>query len=280
MAIDASALQAGVAVLSRHYKVVFDETVHSTHRYLAGDDERRLSELNRAFTDPEVRAIFCARGGYGATRLLSRLRVDSLPHKALVGFSDITALHALMQRAHRVSIHGPVATQLGRMEQGMVDRLFDVLEHSRPPEPLAGARPLMPGLADGPLLGGNLSVFSHLLGTPYLPPLDGAVLCLEDVGERPYRLDRLWTHLRLAGVFDRIAGIALGAFASCDEQNASYTGDDVLGELARETGKPCAIGFPVGHRDRNAAVPFGVRVRLDAGAGRLEFLEAAVAPRT
>jgi muramoyltetrapeptide carboxypeptidase len=119
-------------------------------------------------------------------------------------------------------------------------------------------------------------LFTRLLGTPYLPPLDGAVLLLEDVAERPYRLDRLWTHLELAGVFRRVRGIVLGSFTACEERNASYTSRDVLLELAAATGLPCAAGFPIGHDHVNQPVPLGVRVRLDADACRLTFLESAV----
>ena len=111
-----------------------------------------------------------------------------------------------------------------------------------------------------------------------MPSLDGAILCLEDIGERPYCLDRLWTHLRLAGVFDRVNGIALCKFTGCEEKGASYSSIDVLAELAREVDLPCAIGFPIGHDNENVAVPFGIRVRLDAEEGRLEFLEGAVTP--
>jgi muramoyltetrapeptide carboxypeptidase len=132
------------------------------------------------------------------------------------------------------------------------------------------------GVVEGPLLGGSLSVLTRLLGTPYLPALDGAILLLEDRGERPYRLDRMWTHLALAGVFARVRGIALGDFGGCEEPGAAYSSADVLRDLAAATALPCAAGFPVGHGDANEPVPLGARVRLDAGARSLTFLEAAV----
>jgi muramoyltetrapeptide carboxypeptidase len=111
-----------------------------------------------------------------------------------------------------------------------------------------------------------------------MPALEGAVLLLEDQGERPYRLDRMWTHLALAGVFRRVTGIVLGTFTQCEEPDAPYSSADVLRELARASGVPCAAGFPIGHGDANEPVALGVRVRLDADARRLSFLEAAVAP--
>jgi muramoyltetrapeptide carboxypeptidase len=273
---DRPGFEAGVKVIGERYRVVFEEGIFSSRRYLAGDDARRLAELEQAFADTEAKAVFAARGGYGAMRLLGKIRVESWPNKALVGFSDITALHCVLQRAGRISIHGPVLTQLGRAAKPVAERLFELLESPRAPEALTGARTLVPGAVEGPLLGGNLSVLTRLLGTPYLPSLQGAVLCLEDVGERPYRLDRMWTHLRLAGVFEQVAGIALGDFTGCEEKDGGYSSADVLAELAKETGKPCALGFPIGHEDRNVAVALGTRVRLDATQGRLEFLEGAV----
>ncbi len=134
----------------------------------------------------------------------------------------------------------------------------------------------MGGVAEGTLVGGNFAMLTQLIGTPFLPPLDGAILLLEDVGERPYKLDRMWTHLELAGVFREVRGIALGTFTACEEKDAQYTSAEVLRDLAQATGLPCAAGFPIGHGDENEIVPLGARVRLDAGAKRLEFLEAPV----
>jgi muramoyltetrapeptide carboxypeptidase len=264
-----------VAVVAERYRVQYDNEIFQRHRYLAGDDERRLSELSRAIADPEIRAIFCARGGYGSMRLLQKLEPRS-PPAPLVGFSDITALHQWQQRHGFISIHGPVLTQLGRLGPATSERLFCLLESTEPAEPLHGTSTLVRGTAEGPLLGGNLSVFTRLIGTPFMPALEGAVLLLEDVGERPYRLDRMWMHLELAGVFQKISGIVLGSFTHCEERDASYTSQDVLRELAVATGLPCAAGFPIGHGDVNEPVPLGVRVHLDASARRLTFLDSAV----
>jgi muramoyltetrapeptide carboxypeptidase len=133
------------------------------------------------------------------------------------------------------------------------------------------------GVAEGPLLGGNLSIVTRLLGTPWLPELRGAVLLLEDVGERPYRIDRMWTHLRLAGIFERVVGLALGDFADCEDPEGDFTLREVLSGLAGETGLPCVAGLPIGHGAVNVPVALGTRVCLDGGAGTLSFLEPAVA---
>jgi len=194
----------------------------------------------------------------------------------LIGFSDITALHQWRQSQGFVSIHGPVVTQLGRLSHATSERLFSLLESDAPAKPLHGTTAFVEGVAEGPLLGGNLSVFTRLLGTPFMPELEGGILLLEDVGERPYRLDRMWTHLELAGVFRKVRGIVLGSFTHCEEREANYSSQDVLRDLAVATGLPCAAGFPIGHGDVNEPVPLGVRVRLDATTAQLTFLESAV----
>lgn len=272
------AFEAGLALLQGRYRAEYGDGLFERQRYLAGSDERRLAELHAALADPGIRAVFCVRGGYGATRLLPRL-VSSVPAgapKPLIGFSDITALHLWLQAHGRISIHGPVLAQLPRLPASTCARLFALLESVRPAAPLSGTDTYVEGVAEGALLGGNLSVFTRLLGTPYLPPLDGAILLLEDQGERPYRLDRMWTHLELAGVFARVRGIALGSFTGCEEPGASYTSAELLRELAERTGLPCAAGFPIGHGEVNEPVPLGVRVRLDAASASLTFLEPAV----
>ena len=269
--------EAGLAVIAARYDVRYRPDIFSAERYLAGDDARRRAEIAAALSDPQIKAVFCARGGYGTLRLLAGLDPLDPGHKPLVGFSDITALHAWLQRTGRVSIHGPVLTQLALLDTRVHERLFTLLESDAPAAPLRGTETYVPGVAEGPLLGGTLAVLSRLLGTPFLPPLEGAILLLEDVGERPYRLDRMWTHLALAGVFRQVRGIVLGSFTGCEERDAAYSSGDVLRALATETGLPCAAGFPIGHGARNEPVPLGVRVRLDATAPTLTFLEGAAA---
>lgn len=271
---DRASFEAGLEVIARRYQVHYDPAMLARHRYLAGSDERRLRELAAALTDTGARAVFCARGGYGAMRLLPKLEDIALAAKPVIGFSDITALHQLLQRRRRVSVHGPVLTQIPRLAD-MHARLFELLESDAPAADLTGTETYVEGVAEGPLLGGNLSVLSRLLGTPFLAPLEGAILLLEDTGERPYRLDRMWTHLALAGVFRQVRGIVLGEFTGCEDKDADYSSADVLRELAAAAGLPCAAGFPIGHGAQNQPVPLGVRVRLDAGGRRLTFLESA-----
>jgi muramoyltetrapeptide carboxypeptidase len=282
---DRAGLEAGITALGGRYRVRYDERIYSRQRYLAGDDERRLAELTNALGDPEIKAVFCARGGYGAMRLLPRLAswaeatagTRTSLAKPLIGFSDITSLHQWLQSNGLVSIHAPVLTQLGRLPAGTSRRLVSLLESTAPAESLVGTDTYVGGTVEGPLLGGNLSVFTQLLGTPFMPDLEGAILMFEDLSEQPYRLDRMWTHLELAGVFRKVKGVVLGQFIHCEPRDGGFTAAEVLRDLAAATGLPCAAGFPIGHGDDiNEPVPLGVRVRLDADAKRLTFLEAAV----
>ena len=278
---DKAVLETGIAVISDRYQVRFDESIYSRKRYLAGDDDRRFTELTTALADPDdqggvLRAGRLRRHAAASEARVLGVRATPLPAKPLIGFSDITALHQWLQSNGIASIHAPVLTQLGRVPADSPRRLFSLLESIAPAEPLIGSATYVGGTVEGPLLGGNLSVFTRLLGTPFMPPLDGAILLLEDLSEQPYRLDRMWTHLELAGVFRRIRGIALGQFIGCEPRDGGFTAAEVLRDLAAATGVPCASGFPIGHGDVNEAVPLGVRVRLEADVARLTFLEAAV----
>ena len=277
---DRELFERGLAILERlGLRPLVDDRIFARRRYLAGPDDDRLALLQEALDRPDAPAVWCARGGYGAARLLPRLRLRGLfdRPKLLVGFSDATALHAALGARGLASLHAPVVTQLATQPPEVVDRLGALLFSPGPPPPLLGGVTLAPGKERGVLLGGNLSVLASLAGTPFLPSLAGAVLFLEDVGERPYRLDRMWTQLRLAGALDRLRGLAVGELTRCEERDSDYTALDVLRDLARELGVPAAAGFPVGHGEVNQPLPLGAEVELDAGAGTLAFLEGAVA---
>jgi len=269
---DRQIFERGLAILASRYTPLVSPAVYEKDRYLAGNDAARAADLQQAFSG-EAKAVFAARGGYGAMRLLTRI---TLRPKPLIGFSDITALHAMAQVAGFRSLHAPVITQLGTQSPEIARRLFSALEHPGAPEPLQARQTLTAGVAEGPLLGGNLSTLTRLLGTPFMPSFRGALLLLEDVGERPYRLDRMWTHLALAGVFTDLAGIVLGDFTGCEEKDANYSSADVLQELALQAGVPCASGFAIGHGEVNTPVVLGARARLDATAKTLTFLEGLV----
>jgi muramoyltetrapeptide carboxypeptidase len=279
----ADAFAAGLAVLSARYDVRYDPAIlENRHGYLAAPDDERLSALVAALEDREARALFMGRGGYGLLRIAARLDRALLRRhaKPMVGFSDGTVLLAVAARAGVTSIHGPVVGQLGRLPDEDRSTLFALLESTEPRTLLTGLEALRPGSARGPLVGGNLEVFSRLLGTPLLPDLEGAVLFFEDVGERPYRIDRLLTHLELAGVFSAVVGVVVGELVACDEPADSRVSSppvmDVVRERLSRLSVPVVLGAPFGHGRRNVALPYGATVLLDAQAGSLTALEAAV----
>ncbi|MFW5875232.1 MAG: S66 peptidase family protein [Myxococcota bacterium] len=275
---DRDAFDRGVARLRERYDVRYAETLFVRSGFLAGDDDRRAEELLAALRDPAVHAVVAARGGHGSTRLLHRLPPEEVraARKLLVGFSDVTALHAAWARGGVRSIHGPMVAALGRTGPRAVERWVAAVE-GRVPDPLEGLEPMCGGIAEGPLIGGNLAVLAALVGTPYAPPLDGAVLFLEDVGERPYRVDRMLTTLRHAGWLDRVAGVALGAFTECDPGPDGTPMADVLRERLAHVAGPVVSGVPAGHVDDNLELPLGAPVRLDGNSGRITFLQSAVA---
>ena len=262
--------ERGVAMLQRYYEVQYEPEIVARQGYLAGSDARRLQELQSALDNPHADAIVAARGGYGVTRLLDRLDVSELRRRVplLVGFSDVTALHALWAQAEVASVHGGMVAALGRGSEERFERWRDAVE-GRYPVRYDGLECLQPGAAEGLLLGGNLAVLSALLGTPHFPPLDQAVLFLEDIGERPYRVDRMLTHWRSAGAFRGVRAIVLGAFVQGDPGPDGVPVENVLRERLSDLGIPVAAGLPCGHLEDNAELPFGRWVQLDATGGTL-----------
>lgn len=275
--------ERGLAILAGRYRVRHGDGLFEREGFLAGSDERRTEELREALSDPDARAIVMARGGYGLTRILpfvdpELLRARPVP---MVGFSDGTALLGWAAARGGVgTIHGPVVTQLAGLPTADHEALFRMLEDPAPGVLLAGLDALVPGRVQGRLFGGNLEVFSRLLGTPYLPDMSGAILFIEDLGERPYRVDRLITHLDSAGIFSAVSGVVVGDFAGCLEPEAtraqSPTVAQVIEERLGRLAIPVAFGAPVGHGMRNRALPHGALVELDTRFGTLTAMEGAV----
>lgn len=275
-------VEAGLALLAGWgLKTRVMPHVHATAGFLAGGDDERLADLHAAWADPEVRAVWCARGGYGCTRLADRLDPGLLraDPKALVGFSDATALHLALGRRGLVTFHGPMGEwNPARTGAHAAAALRRALTDPRPLGvlPTGPVTTLVPGRAAGPLVGGNLSLVAACIGTPDAPDTAGRVLLLEDVGEKPYRVDRMLRQLARAGLVDRVAGLAFGAFARCeDPRRPTFTVDEVLAAFADEVGVPALAGLPVGHGPGQLTVPLGVAAELDADAGALAITEAA-----
>lgn len=270
-------LKAGIEVLaSWGLDPVVMPHVHARHGHLAGTDEHRAGDLNTAIRDPDVRAILAARGGYGATRILDLVDWRALADDpiAVVGFSDVTALlAAAWRRLCLVTIHGPSVSSLGTLEPDAADHLRILLFESGTRTTIAGGQGLVPGRAQGRIVGGNLSILTSLLGTSDALGADDAILVLEDVGEAPYRIDRMLAQLRRSGTLDRVAGFAVGQFTRCDvpEDRPSLTVEDVVADVLAPLGVPVMTGLPIGHVRNHRAFPHGAEATLDASAGTLEF---------
>jgi muramoyltetrapeptide carboxypeptidase len=275
--------------------------------YLAGGDDARADALDGCLRDPDVRAVVCARGGYGVMRILDRLDASALRRdpKLVVGFSDCTALLCWAARAGVASVHGPVVSQLGELPEADIAWLLDLMTNPAPPPVPMSLSPIgarASGVREGRLLGGNLCILAHLAGTPYLPDVSGAVLLLEDVGERPYRIDRYLTQLGLAGALSPAAAALVGDFVACVEPCGSAVAEvandgkpgaaeldhgeldarvpaalEVIGERLRHYDIPGLAGAPLAHGSRNLALPFGARCQLDFERGRLTLVDGAVA---
>ncbi len=283
--VDGERLAGGVRALeSLGWRVVVGDAVLARRAYLAGSDEERRTDLQRMIDDPAVRAIFCARGGYGSQRVVPALDLTPLARrpKALVGYSDATALLLAAVRAGAAAIHGPmVAVELARgLSEPSLAHLHATLTDPdyrwEAPVPVA----IRAGRATGRLVGGCLSVIASTIGTPWAIETEGAILFLEDVHEWPYRLDRLLTQLRQAGLLERVAGVVFGTMATCRAHDG-VTAFDVVRDFFAGAPYPVGFGLAAGHTDAttaidNLALPLGVPVTLDTATGTLAALEGAV----
>jgi len=247
---------------------------HATERvgYLAGDDRDRLNDINRALRDPEIDALWCLRGGYGMIRILAGIDYDALSRapKTIIGYSDITALHAAVQRKCRLlTYHGPTAREvLSDFSRDSFRRA--VVQQGDSCGKAENAREINAGTADGRLVGGNLAVLASLCGTEFMPDLTDGILVLEDINEPVYRVDRMLQQLKLSGALNGCKAIAFGECVKCPEDSdGGRPFDVVLGEIAHALGVPCLAGIPVGHIAEQWTIPLGAEATLDTSARAL-----------
>ncbi|WP_038020972.1 S66 peptidase family protein [Synechocystis sp. PCC 7509] len=265
------AFEKGVEIWRSHgYKVEVSESIKDRFGYLAGKDCDRTNQLFEAWNDPECKGILCARGGYGSARILENWTWGN-GNKWLIGFSDITCLLWSLYNQGKSSVHGAVLTTLASEPDWSIERLFNLVEGRRI-APLQGIG-WGGGIATGILLPANLTVATHLLGTPLQPKLDGVILALEDVTEAPYRIDRLLTQWRLSGVLTKISGIALGRFSRCEAPPniPSMNIEEVLRDRLSDLNIPIVSNLSFGHDGCNAALPVGLLAQLDAERGILDI---------
>ena len=282
-AIERAHLERGVNVLaSMGYRVKLSERLLARSGILAGDDGDRANELREAFADPEVKAIFSARGGYGYGRLLPLLDFKAIAAtpKIFVGFSDATFfLNTLVDLSEMVSFHGPmVAMDFARgLSPRSLEHMQGLLTGKLDGFELEAREAMHPGRAAGEVIGGCLSVVVAMIGTPYQPRFDGRILFLEDTGEKAYRIDRMLVQLRQCGALGRLAGIVFGAIRAIDgnEQESSMIAR-FAAEQTAGLGCPVLYGIEAGHGTENFTIPFGVRARIDSASRRIVFIEPAV----
>ena len=275
-----SELQNGIQLLeSFGHEVVLSSHLFDKQGYLAGEDNARLEDIHTMFTDNSVKAVICARGGYGTLRILDRINYDILREnpKIFVGYSDITALLlALYRKTGLLTFHGPVLRELTQKSIGNLESFLNLVSSDRLLDmELAGGRSLKPGKATGTLMGGNLSLICHLLGSPYMPSMRGAVLFIEEKGEDLYRVDRLLTHLRLSGVLEETVGLIAGTFEGCGERVEI---DRLLTDAVSDLDIPVLTGLPVGHGLINITLPIGLPATIDSETMTLKIQESCVTP--
>lgn len=275
--VRAADLRAGIRRLEKlGFEVVTGEHVLDRAGYLAGSDDDRAADLEGMIARPEIRAIWFSRGGYGSARLIERIdwrRLARSP-KTLVGYSDVTALFsAALDRTECPCLYGPVVSELSDPRAFHLASLRRALRGERSVIRFPRRGVVRPGTARGRLVGGNLSVLVHLLGTPYAPVLEGTVLFLEDVGEPAYRLDRMLTHLRMSGRLDGVRGVVIGSFEPA--RRRSFLPDRAVAELVDETfgplGVPVVQGIRAGHVAGKQTLALGSEARLDTASGTLEI---------
>ncbi len=279
--VDPERLEEGEAVLrERGFEVVYRDDVTARRGYLAGDDKRRAKELMQLVSDPRVDAIVCARGGYGCDRILDALDAELFRDaaKPLVGYSDITALLLWQRRcAGLVGFHGPMLERGDELDPVAFELLIGQLTGEVQLPLVVRGTPRRRGRATGRLTGGSLTLVVASLGTPWEIDTRGTILLLEDVNERPYRLDRMLQQLRGAGKLEGLAGVGLGDFSTCcDERYPEPDAAAVLEEVLAPFDVPLVADLPFGHVRTNWTWPLGVRATLDGERGELRILERGV----
>lgn len=274
---------------SMGFKVKLGESCGKKYGYLSGDDELRARDINNMFLDDEVDAVICIRGGYGTMRILDRLDYAAIAAhpKIFVGYSDITALHiAMLEKANLATFHAPMAVSDGSdgpMDDYTRDMMYRVLMNAAPAGELANPpayekATVNPGSCEGLLVGGNLTLITGTIGSPWQLDTTDRIIFIEDVGERTYCLDRMLTQMRLAGMFDKCAGVVFGDFADCPVEYPAFgcTLEEIIRDVVAPCGKPIFTGLRCGHCTPKMTLPFGVKCRMDADKCTLTVLESAV----
>jgi muramoyltetrapeptide carboxypeptidase len=263
----------GVQILDQYgFKVKIARDLAAKDSYLAGSDQHRTTIFHEIWRDPEVRAVLAVRGGYGSLRILPAIDYNLIRNhpKIFIGFSEITALHcAIFQQTGLITFHGPMVTTLAKHDKESLLSFFETLTSGVcRPITTPSVEILKSGQAAGRLIGGNLTTAVHLLATPFEVSWRDKIVFLEDVGEAPYRIDRMLSHLKLAGRFAGIRGLILGSFTNCGDQEIIWSR---VMELFSDESLPIWANFPIGHGKQNMIVPVGSEADMDSSTGTLSF---------
>lgn len=271
------------------YSVLKGDHVMDSYGFLAGNDNDRLNDLHAMFSNPDVKAIFSSRGGYGTPRLLYELDFELIRKnpKIIMGYSDLTAIQlAIWSQTGLITFSGPmVAVEMKEVDPFTERNMWSVLTSTDldgvfPIDPNNPLEIIVPGKASGRLLGGCLSVLVSLLGTPFQPDFNEAILILEEVGEEPFRVDRYFSHLKLAGILDQVNGVILGKFIDClpEEGKPNFTITEVINDYFGNLDIPVVSGFLYGHLPRKLTLPIGAKVEMDTSLSRVRLLEPGIDP--
>jgi muramoyltetrapeptide carboxypeptidase len=287
---DLSLIESGVRYIEGlGYHTILGKNVGKIRGYLAGTDNERAEDIHQMFSDKKVKAVFCLRGGYGAFRLLDKIDYKIIRNnpKIFVGFSEITALQmAFLQKANLITFAGPMVIPNFSKEVSSYteENFWRMITSNKKPGRIKFPKLnrlsfISPNEAAGIMVGGNLAVFTSLLGTRYFPGLKNKILFLEDISEPPYKIDRMFNQLRLNNAFKKVKGIILGRFEDCkeiDEKKKTLTLEEVCSDYLGSIKIPAIHSFPHGHIKDMVTLPIGIRIRLNAAKGYLEFLESVV----
>ncbi|MFH2065214.1 MAG: LD-carboxypeptidase [Pseudomonadota bacterium] len=277
-AFDHMKLHRGISVVEQMgFKVFTPKGLFEKEDYLAGSDEHRAQILNHLFQEPSIKAVICARGGFGSVRILSLLDYKTIrdSRKIFLGFSDITAILTTFQtRCGLIGFHGPMITSLADANTESRDAMYKALTSNRKLTIKPGkGLTLKSGVRAGTVTGGNLATLCHLVGTPFEPDLNGHILVLEDVGEPHYKIDRMLIQMKLAGCFKGLSGLVLGSFENCGTLEGIYR---IVERLFKEYDYPVLAGFEIGHGTTNITFPVGLKATLDADNHMLIYHSPAV----
>ena len=264
--VTAEEIQPAISIIKQQgYNVLEGDHLYDTQGYLAGADEDRLNDLHEMFRNQNIKAVLCARGGYGTPRLLDKIDYGLIKEnpRLFIGYSDVTALLlAVLHKTGLAVLHGPMLRGVEGKESNLKSLLNIISSGGSSSLELNGDNVLNRGKARGRLLGGNLSLICALLGTPFLPSFKDSILFLEDRGESLYRIDRMLTQLKLSGTLEGIRGLITGNFKDCGDKDE--INNLIKGTLSRDI--PMYAGFPAGHGKENVPLPFGVEAELDTGS--------------